>query len=283
VPTIADREADIYDMFLLADELDTHYLIRASHNRKVNKSSIHSNGSGENLWDFMSRKQSLGEIKINVPAKDGQPKRIAVCQLKFGKISLLPPRSFKGNKSVTSALTLYSVQVSEDRPPRGACKIDWVLHTNIPIHNYEDAIEKVNWYCLRWRIEIYFKVIKSGFNVEHCRLEAADRLIRYLSVVSIVAWRIFWLTLVSRVLPHGLASDFLSKDEWQVLFAKFNPADKIPKKPPSLKKATIWIAQLGGFLARKGDGSPGIIHILRGLKRLSDMMVGMRLYSSIYG
>ena len=120
VVTIADREADIYDMFLLADQLETHYLIRASHDRKVNKSSIHSNSSGENLWDFMGQKESLGEIQITVPAKDSQPRRIAACQIKFGKTSLLPPRSFKGDKSVTSALTLYSVQVVEDSPPDGA-------------------------------------------------------------------------------------------------------------------------------------------------------------------
>ena len=52
-------------------------------------------------------------------------------------------------------------------------------------------MEKIKWYCLRWRVEIYFKVIKSGFHVERCRLETADRLIRYLAVVSIVAWRVF--------------------------------------------------------------------------------------------
>ena len=283
VVTVADREADIYDLFLLAEKLDTHYLIRASHDRKINKSAIHSDTSGEMLWDFMSKQDIVGKIQVDVPEKEGQPKRRAACSIKFGKIKLLPPRSFKGPKLTHAELTVYSIQVIEDNPPKGVGKIDWVLHTNIPIHNYKDAMEKIKWYCLRWRVEIYFKVIKSGFHVERCRLETADRLIRYLAVVSIVAWRVFWLTLVSRSSPDGPASEFLSKNEWKILFVTFNPRRKIPKKSPSLKKVTTWIAQLGGFLARKGDGSPGITHIWRGLKKLADMMIGAQLYGHICG
>jgi hypothetical protein len=283
VVTVADREADIYDLFLLAEEIGTHYLIRASHNRKVNKSAVHSENSGEMSWDFMGKQKVEGEIQVNVPAKTDQPKRVASCHVKIGKIKLLPPRSFKGTKAINEELTMFSVQVEEINPPKGVSKIDWILHTNVPVHNYKDAMEKVKWYCLRWRIEIFFKVIKSGFNVERCRLETADRLIRYLAVISIVAWRVFWLTLVSRTDTSGLSSEFLSEDEWKILFVKFNPTRKIPKRPPSLRKVTMWIAQLGGFLARKGDGSPGITHIWKGLKKMADMMLGIKIYSNIYG
>ena len=280
VVTVADREADIYDLFLLAENLGSNYLIRASHNRKINKSSIHSNTSGEMLWDFMKKQKIIGKLEVNVPATDVNPKRTAVCSIKIGRFNLLPPRSFKG---VGLGLTLQSIQIVEEKTPKGCSKIDWILHTNLPINSYEDAIEKVRWYCLRWRIEVYFKVIKSGFNVERCRLETADRLIRYLAVVSIVAWRVSWLTLVSRLTPEGLAEDFLCEEEWKVLFTKFNPTRKIPKRSPSIKKVFIWIARLGGFLARKGDGSPGITHMWRGLKKLADMVAGLRLHDHIYG
>jgi len=283
VVMIADREADIYDLFLLANELDTKYLIRASHNRKINKSAVHTKISGEMLWDFMEKQKTIGQIQISVPKKENQSKRSATCNIKIGTIKILPPRSFKGKKSRKTALTLHTIQVVEDSPPKGVDKIEWVLHTNICILNYSDAIEKIKWYCLRWRIEIYFKVIKSGFNVEHCRLETAERLIRYLAVISIVAWRVFWLTLVSRTTKAKTTSGFLNDDEWKILYMKFNPTRKIPKQPPSLKKLTIWIAQLGGFLARNSDGSPGITHIWRGLEKLSDMVVGMRLYGHICG
>ena len=252
-------------------------------NRKINKSAIHTKVSGEMLWDFMEKQKISGQIQISVPKKENQSKRSAICNIKIGTIKVLPPRSFKGDKSSNTELTLYTIQVVEDSPPKGVDKIEWMLHTNICVLNYSDAIEKIKWYCLRWRIEVYFKVIKSGFNVENCRLETAERLIRYLAVISIVAWRVFWLTLVSRTTKATTTSGFLNDDEWKILYMKFNPSSKIPKQPPSLKKLTIWIAQLGGFLARNADGSPGITHIWRGLEKLSDMVIGMRLYGHICG
>jgi hypothetical protein len=283
VVTVADRESDIYDLFLLADKLDTNYLIRASHNRKINKSAIHSDISGEFLWDYFEKRKSEGEMLIEVPAKDNQPKRIAACKIKIGKISVLPPRSYKGEKSNRLALTIFTIQVVEDEPPKGVSKLEWMLHTNIPVENYDEAIEKINWYCLRWRIEVYFKVIKSGFNVERCRLETADRLIRYLAVISIVAWRVFWLTLVTRTSSSTPISELLGDEEWKILFVKFNPGSKVPERSPPLKIAIIWVAKLGGFLGRKGDGSPGITYIWRGLQKLFDLLAGARLFGHICG
>lgn len=283
VVTIADREADIYDLYLLAEKLDTHYLIRASHNRKINKSAIHSEISGEKLWDYMAKQEPVGKIKINVPATKSQKKRIAKCSIRIGKINMLPSKHFKGIKSQNMNLAVNTIQVVEDKPPKGVEKLDWILYTNLPINDVEDALEKISWYCLRWRIEIYFKVIKSGFKVEKCRLETAERLIRYLAVISILAWRVYWLTLVSRTSPNYLATEALADDEWKILYANFNPTSKLPNEPPSLIIVTQWIAQLGGFLSRKGDDSPGITHMWRGLKKLSDMLTGARLYGQICG
>jgi hypothetical protein len=283
VITIADREADIYDLFLLAEELDTHYLVRASHNRNINKTAIHSENSGEKLWDFLDKQKVMGTMKVKVPAKNKQPKRVAKCQIRIGQIRVLPPRSFKGEKSKRQELIIYTVQVVEKSTPKGADKIDWVLHTNLPIKNYDDAIEKVAWYCLRWRIEVYFKVIKSGFNVERCRLETAERLVRYLAVISIVAWKVFWLTLISRTSPNKSASEFFNQYECKVLFLIFKQTSKPPEEPPFMKDVVVWIAQLGGFLARKGDGYPGITHIWRGLKKLFNILMGVRLYGQICG
>jgi hypothetical protein len=283
IVTVADREADIYDLFLLAEELDTNYLIRASHNRKINKTAIHSDSSGEYLWNYMSKKKIEGEIQVEVPAKGNQPKRIAKCDVKLGRINILPSRHYKGDKSKIRRLNVYVIQVVEKKPPQGSDKIDWMLYTNTEVNNYGDAIERIKWYCLRWRIEVYFKVIKSGFNAEECRLATADRLIRYLAVVSIVAWRVYWLTLAPRVSPHAPVSDILSEEEWKVLFVTFNPINKIPKKPPSTRKVITWIAQLGGFLARYNDGHPGVTHVWRGLQKLSDMTSGLHVYQKIYG
>lgn len=141
----------------------------------------------------------------------------------------------------------------------------------------------MKWYCLRWRIEVYFKVLKSGFKVEDCRLQTADRLIRYLAVMSVVAWRVYWLTLVSRTAPEITSNIFLSDFEWKILFTKFNPNKKIPKQPPTMKQITIWIARLGGFLARKGDGEPGITHVWHGLQKFKNMIERAEMFRDICG
>lgn len=186
---------------------------------------------------------------------------MADCIIKFEKIDVIPPRNYKGSKKGNLSLSIYTIHVLEKKPPKDADKIEWILYTNTPILTFEEAVEKIKWYCLRRRIEVYFKVIKSGFKVEDCRLENADRLIRYLTVVSIVAWRVYWLTLVARTAPDTSALLFLNEFDWKILFLKFNPGKKIPKHAPSMRQATIWIAQLGGFLARKGDGDPGVTHL----------------------
>jgi len=45
----------------------------------------------------------------------------------------------------------------------------------------------------------------------------------------------------------------------------------LPITSPSLKDAVLWIAKLGGFLGRKGDGEPGVKTIWRGLRKLGNI------------
>lgn len=94
-------------------------------------------------------------------------------------------------------LSLNAVYVIEKHPPFGEEPMNWILLTNININSFEEAVEKIQWYCLRWRIEVFHKILKSGLKVEECRLQTADRLIRFLTIMSIIAWRIFFITLVA--------------------------------------------------------------------------------------
>jgi hypothetical protein len=282
--TICDREADIYDFFLLSDIIHSQVLVRANHNRTVNKKSTYSENSGEKLWDFVESKKCQGTIKIKIPAQDKQSARIALCNVYFSKIILNPSRNnIKSKNEKLPNLNLFAIYIKEKNAQENIDPIDWMLLTNIPIITFEEALEKINWYCLRWRIEVFHKILKSGLKVENCRLSKADRLIRYLSLMSIVAWRIFWITLISRVSPKTSCIIFLNDIEWKVLFFKFNDKKRIPKTPPSIQTCVIWIAQLGGFLARKSDKEPGITHIWRGLKKFSNILEGVELGSNTCG
>lgn len=124
---------------------------------------------------------------------------------------------------------------------------------------------------------MYFKVLKSGFRVETCRLGTADRLIRYLTVMSIVAWRLFMITLIARTNPSLPCSQFLSELEWTVLATKCSPNRTPPASSPTMAEALVQIAKLGGYLARNGDGPPGTLALWRGWKRLTDLTEGWSL------
>ena len=75
---------------------------------------------------------------------------------------------------------MTAIHVLEENPPEGEEGIEWMLLTNLKVDSFEEACEKIRWYGLRWRIEMFFKVIKSGLRVEACRLAHGERLARYL-------------------------------------------------------------------------------------------------------
>ena len=152
-----------------------------------------------------------------------------------------------------------------------------MLLTDLQVSSFEEAKEKVAWYCLRWRIEVFHKILKSGLRVEQCRLQSADRLVRYLTIMSIIAWRIYWLTLIARTNPELPCTAFVADEEWKVLYSKIKKTKSFPKKPPRIREVVHWIANLGGFLGRKGDGEPGVMTLWRGWKRLCDLSEGWNL------
>jgi hypothetical protein len=88
-----------------------------------------------------------------------------------------------------------------------------MLLTNIALTSFEDALEKLRWYCCRWQIEVFHKILQHGCTVEQCRLQSADRLKRYITLMSVVAWRLFWITHVQRIKPTTCATTILSATE----------------------------------------------------------------------
>jgi hypothetical protein len=168
-------------------------------------------------------------------------------------------------------LELWGVLLQEVNPPVGATPVEWLLLTNVAVPSWQDALERVRWYCLRWGIEVWHKILKSGCTVEDCRLETAERLTRYLSLMSVIAWRLFWLTHISRHDPDAPCTTILADHEWKALYCAIHRTNQLPVQFPSVRQAVRWIAQLGGFLARTADLDPGITTIWRGWTRLTDM------------
>lgn len=281
VITVCDRECDFYDFFKSAEKSGSAVLVRASQDRTVNRGSRYAEKDISKLWDHIMSKPTAGSYILDISAREktrhckGRTARAANMEIKFGDFVMNPPRNNPKHKTeVLPNIKMYAIHVLEMHPPEGEDAVEWMLITNQPVTTFDEACERIRWYSLRWRIEMYFKVLKSGFRVEACRLGTADRLICYLNLMSIVAWRLFTITLIARTNPSMPCSELLSELEWMVLAAKSSRNGRQPATPPSMAEALLSIAKLGGYLARKKDGPPGTLALWRGWKRLMDFAEG---------
>jgi hypothetical protein len=189
--------------------------------------------------------------------------------VRFAAVTLRPPRARRGEP--LPEIQVWAVWAREETPPAGSQAIEWLLLSTLPVEDFEQACQRVQWYTCRWLDEIYHKVLKSGCRIEARQLEHIDNLQRYLAVDGVVAWQVLYLTMLGRQLPDLPCTAVLEAQEWQALYCFIHQVATPPTTPPTLQQATRWIAQLGGFLGRKADGHPGVTTLWRGLQRLHDI------------
>jgi len=252
---VADREADLVELMRCAQTLGTpaDWLVRAKHNRCLPE--------GEKLWSHTCAGEPLGEIVFTLGARDGQKARKVRQQLWARRVQI--PAGKSGPVAVTC------IVAREIGTPAGIEPVEWRLLTNRAAPALADIVELIDWYRARWEIELFFHVLKNGCRVEALQLSSMERIERALALFLVVAWRIAHLMRTGRTCPDLDARLFFDPDEIQgaYLLTKKKP----PKnRPPRLNEVLRLIATLGGFLARKGDGEPGVKTIWLGLQRVMD-------------
>lgn len=264
VVTICDREADFYEMFVLAQAQAAQLLVRASTDRRLAEAKV------QHLWDKLERQAKLGELKVQILGNQQRAARQATVSVRACQVTLPPP--WRPQKKKLPVVTLTAILVREIRPPATLDEpIEWLLLTTSPANQFAATAQIVGWYCCRWHIEVYHKILKSGCRIEDSRLQTARRLQNYIALMSVVAWRLLWLTYTSRIAPDQPCTHCLTTMEWQALYLRIHQTTTFPKAPPTVHQAIRWIAQLGGFLGRKSDGEPGVTVIWRGWQRLQDL------------
>jgi hypothetical protein len=256
--SVGDREADIYELFELAKKSRTHLLIRSIQNR-ITKEEL-------NLWDLLEQEPSLGEMIVQVPKSDKRKAREAILEIRVKKVDIVKPQRRKGE------VELWALLVSESNVPSGEEPLCWKLLTTLEVSNFEQAREKVEWYTVRWGVEVFHRTLKSGCKVEDRQLGDAEKIKRCLAIDLVVAWRIYYLTMQGRKTPDVSCEAFLQEAEWKTLAYYKNNTPDLQVKPPTLWEAVLLIAALGGFTGGKGK-NPGAQVLWRGLKRLHDMAI----------
>jgi len=269
---IGDRESDIYELFCVAQQIGTHFLVRTCVDRLA--------GNGDHtIAEEMDEVAVKGLHRVEVRDSNGNPDE-AVLELRYRKIRVLPPI---GKQKRYPALTLTVIHAEERGTPKNRKKIEWKLITDLPVQSRRDAIEKLEWYAVRWKIEVFHKILKSGCKAEESKLRTAQRLANLIAVFCILSWRVFWMTMLNRSAPAASPDLALTDDEIGLLDHLVKDKSQKPVRRKTLSHYLTKIARLGGYLARANDPPPGNTVMWRGLSRLTDIELGTIIGARIVG
>ena len=264
IVNIADREADIYEFLAMACEAEAppncHVLVRAKCERKLQDSE-------QSLWQRVSKGRVAERYSVQLRRRDGRPQRKARMSLRHSKVTIKPPVKL----SHLGSIEVWAVLAREVGAPKGVDPVCWKLLSTMPVTTVAQARRCVQWYGLRWQIEVYFKVLKSGCGIERRQLRSLDRLRRALAIDQAAASRILALTMAARELPERSCELWLGAAQWRALWTHIHRKRRTPSRAPTIRQAVMWIGRLGGHMGRANDGPPGPITLWRGYERLSDL------------
>jgi hypothetical protein len=218
------------------------------------------------------------QIQVEVPRSRNQAARKANLEIRFSKVKLKAPAHKTKYLGLNTPLDLWLVEAKEAKPPEGVEAICWRVWTTVEISSSEQAKDAIGWYSKRWNIEEFHRILKTGCKVEERQLESFEKLSLVLVLDLIVASYLLGLTKAARARPEQPATEWLKTDQWQALYCYIHRTKDPTPATPTLSQAVNWIARLGGFLNRKGDGAPGAEVLWRGLRRLDDIAEAFRIF-----
>lgn len=276
---VGDRESDIYDIYDYAEKLSgtkADWLVRA----KINyRALIDENGNRLPVLlneKFKSMKTNK-LISFQLPKRNGESGKTIKQKVKYSEVILHPPTGRRGERkcSPVKVTVIHAKEVGKSNNP-----VEWWLISNIPISELDCPTELIKFYLLRWQIEVFFRVLKSGCKVEELQLVNNKRLRPCLMLYMIVAWRIMLATSTAKVCPDISCELLFTKEEWHFAWA-MNNKSKPPNMPPSIGTIVKLIAKLGGYLCRSSDSPPGPKAMWLGLNKLYENIRGFKQMESL--
>jgi hypothetical protein len=279
--SVCDREADFFEMF---DEQRANprveLLVRAKCNRNITKEPF-------KLFTAVRDSEVQSQVRVHIPRQSARPKkskqkarpkrpgRMADMAVRYMRVQLRPAHYHAEKKPID----IWVIHALEQDPPPNAKAIEWFLLTTMDIRSAEDAEQCLRWYCLRWRIEDWHRVLKTGCRIEKLAHDTAERLRRAIAINLVIAWRIMLMTLLGRETPELPAEVLFSDIELRTLraFSKKNGL----KPPTLLGEAVRLVAKIGGYLGRNNDPPPGHQLLWQGYREFQFMCQGFALMEAM--
>jgi hypothetical protein len=268
---VMDREADIFDLLARLVSHGHRFVIRSCHDRRLDTQWPDTGWLRARVRlteDLFYREVPLSARQPETKNKDRRihpPREGRIAKLAFGatRVTLRSPKAVDGKTYPKSSLNIGVVRVHEIEPPAECEPVEWYLLTTEPIDSIEQITSVVDTYRARWRIEEFFKALKSGCAFGQRQLETRRSLLNAMAVFTPIAWQLLRLRTLSREDPARPAEEVLSPLQVRLLHS--HQQLKL-KNDPSIRDAMLAIAQLGGHI--KNNGEPGWIVLGRGFEKL---------------
>jgi hypothetical protein len=275
---VCDREADFFELF---DEQRksgrVDLLVRAKHDRKIADMPV-------KLFDIVRQSSVESYVRVHIPRQSARPKRskqkarpkrpgrMVKLAIRYKQIQIPPPTHLADK----SPIDIWVIHGLEENPPENTKAVEWFLLTTMNVTSTEDAEQCLRWYCLRWRIEDWHRVLKTGCRIENLQHDTAERLRRAIAINLVIAWRIMLMTLLGRETPELPAEILFSDIELRTLRAWVKKNTKL-KPPVLLGEAVICVAKIGGYIGRNNDPPPGHQILWHGYREFQFMCLGFAL------
>lgn len=278
--SIADREGDIYDLFVEYRDHDgprAEFITRAQQARStVDRDLAAGPQAFCKVLQELRESALLGTRTIELPATPKRKARQAVLELRALTITVKPPHG----RAAMQPVTMNIVLVEEVGGPGDGTDVSWQLLTSLSIDTLEAAWLVVDYYRQRWTIEVYFKTLKTGCRVEAMRLETTARLKNALALYEVIAWRILYLTHLNRTNPKTPCDQVFAEHEWKSVWSVTKRIPP-PLKPPTLAEFLRLLTSLGGYNNRATERPPGPLPFWLGLRRMHDLAIAFQIFKTL--
>lgn len=284
---VADSEADVYEQLVAANDAPENcdWIVRAAQDRSLagdprekpekNRLFARLQGQPTLFRQTISVRGRRAKVSCEKRARR-QPRqsRQAEVEIRAAEVELRPPWR---SASQLPATTVNAVLVREIDPPPGEEPVQWLLLTSLPIDGAERVRQVIQYYCVRWMIEVFFRVLKSGCRIEQRQFESLDRLLACLAVYLVVAWRTLYVCRLGRGCPDASCEAVFEPAEWKSAWKVVKREDP-PARPPPLGVIVRLVAQLGGYVHGRPDRPPGPQTLWIGLQRIHDFALCWELF-----
>ncbi len=270
VTLVGDRESDMYELFIDAEKDGLHVLARNRINRRTTE--------GEKLYNLLADTAVCGKYKIDVSGdiRKQKKKREATLQIKFREVCIKQPNTKNDNRP--KQIKACIVEAKEESNSNGIC---WRLMTTHKVNSFEDAVQMVEWYKMRWYVEEVFRLLKSkGYRIEDSQLESGWALRKLTIMLLHNILRVMQMLIAYNSSEEEDAGLCFTKEEIECL-NKLNKKSegkteklKNPYKESTLKWATWVIARLGGWSGYLSQRPPGPITLKNGLDKFNHVLMG---------